>query len=135
MSIAGYGRSDMNKKTIIFVSVGIVLMVLAAVITVVILNNVDTRQSSNEQTDTRQLTGPPAELRQKGLEYAASMDKDNALRYFNAAKEGFQKANDTAAVEEIDMQISQAREITPIQSNDKFMKETADIGQDSMTNQ
>ena len=108
-----------NKKKLLLIGSGVVAALLAAFITVLLLRQYDSgsrglQAGSSQQVEKTQndLTGSPSELRSKGIGYVNENNKDEALRYFKAARAGFEKVDDKVAVEEIDMQIEQTRFLT-----------------------
>jgi len=105
-----------TKKKLFFIGLGGVIVVIISIITVLLLRHFTVGQASPSKQSQSQtenadnsLNGAPVELRQEGLRLAEQGERDKALQYFNAAKQKFVQANDKAAIEEIDMQIDQAR--------------------------
>jgi len=122
----------LNKKRIIQIGGTVFVVLFVGALTVFALrqlglgnNGLQSNSSSNNQSDGAQvdtsLSGTPAELRQKGLDTAVAGDKEKALKYFEAAKSGFENSNDSVAIDEINMQIDQLKS-TPINTGDnKFV--------------
>ena len=114
-----------NKKRLIFIGGGVIAALLVALITVLLLRQYDSgsrglQAGPSQQVEETQngLTGSPSELRSKGISYVNENNKDEALKYFKAARTGFEKIGDKAAVEEIDMHIDQAN-LLPNPSKEK----------------
>lgn len=110
------------KKKLVFIIISIVALLLISLVTVIALKKFDSGNKGLQSSSSREakdspgneeevMTGSPSELRQKAINAAEAGEKNKALRYFEAAKVGFQQINDTMAVEEIDTQIDQAKSI------------------------
>ena len=133
------------KKKLIFIVISIVVLLLISLVTVIALRKFDpgnkglqssssgeVKNSSGNQEEV--MTGSPSELRQKAIDAAEAGEKNKALRYFEAAKLGFQQINNTAAVEEIDTQIDQAKSIpNKIDDNDVVTPESEKSNPDYVT--
>ena len=105
-----------NKKKLLFIGGGVGIVLVVALSTVILLREYGNgskglQTPSSRQTENTQqaLSGTPAELRSKGLDFIATRNKVEGLKYLNAARTGFNQLGDKVAVEEIDMQIDQAR--------------------------
>ena len=115
-----------TKKKLLVIGAGVAVVLLIAVATVFVLMQLDIGQANSNQQQTQgekadDLSGTPAELRQKALDFATAGDKDRATKYFNAAKEGFQKANDSVVVEEINMQLDQLQSVKNTEDSQNYI--------------
>jgi len=105
-----------GKKKILFIGLAALVVIGIAIVTVLLLRHFTVGQAnpsrqSQSQTENAagNLNGTSVELREEGLKLAQQGEREQALKYFNAAKQKFVQANDAAAVEEINMQIDQAQ--------------------------